>query len=413
MMTAGHTSVTTSHRGVPFTPPSTHLRAALSLQRYLVRRHWNGEALMGPDPGVRFNYRVGRFIKNYVPARVWYDDLCYMQAQGYWVLANWDLYERTGQTRYRDLAVHCSQYIVARQREDGAWEYPNPEWKGRVATVEGIWASLGLLETFRHTEEQAFLKPVRRWCAYLRERIGFQQVGDQLAINYFAGMAGNRVPNNSTDALRFFAELASVTGDRRFLQPCRGLLAFLERAQKPSGEFPYTVDPGGRRDPRLHFQCYQYNAFQSLGLMRYRELTGDLTPVPIIRGILDFLRTGLAADGHVFYECGNTHRAVTYHAAAVGAAFARAGELKIDACDDLSDRAFGYVLRTQRADGQCTYSTGDYRWLGDRRSYPRYLAMILHHLLLSLRPHHARSDGHAGAPLSGPSGDNGAHGAAD
>src|SRR5581483_7363263 len=136
----------------------------------------------------------------------------------------------------------------------------------------------------------------------------------------------------------FFAELAGITGDQHFLDACPGLLAFLARAQKRSGEFPYTVDPGGRRDPRLHFQCYQYNAFQALGLMRYPELTDDPAPLPIIRAVLRFLRTGLATDGHVFYQCGNAHRAVTYHAAAVGAAFARASQLSIDDGDQLADR---------------------------------------------------------------------------
>lgn len=403
----------------PWSPPPlpalmrVRLRAALSLHEYLIGRHWNGAALTGPDPGVRFNYRVGRFIKNHLPQPWCHDDLCYMQAQGYWVLANWDLYARTGHARYRDIAVRGSRHIVERQREDGAWDYPNPEWKGRVATVEGIWATLGLLETLRHTADRTFLSPALHWCTFLRNRVGFQRVGDELAINYFAGLPGNRVPNNSADALRFFAELASVTGDRRFLEPCRGLLLFLAHAQKRSGEFPYTVDPGGRRDPRLHFQCYQYNAFQALGLMRYHELTGDRAALPVIAGVLRFLRTGFAADGHVFYQCGNAHRAVTYHAAAVGAAFARAGQLKLDRGDELADRAFGYVLRRQQPDGGCVYSTGDYRWLQDRRSYPRYLAMILHHLLLSLNDRHARLDDHAGAPLAGPARDHGADGAAD
>jgi hypothetical protein len=394
-------------------PTTTRLRAALSLHEYLVRRHWNGEALIGPDPGVRFNYRAGRFIKNYLPGSWWRDDLCYMQAQGYWVLANWDLYARTGEARYGEIAVRGSRYIVGQQRQDGAWEYPNPEWKGRVATVEGIWASLGLLETFRQTEGDRFLAPVLRWCAYLQERIGFQQVGDELAINYFAGMPGSRVPNNSADALRFFAELASVTGDWHYLEPSRGLLLFLQRAQKPSGEFPYTVDPGGRRDPRLHFQCYQYNAFESLGLMRYHELTGDVAPLPIVTALLRFLRAGVAADGHVFYDCSHAHRAVTYHAAAVGAAFARAGELNIDHCDELSNRAFGYVRRMKQRDGGYVYSTGDYRWLRDQRSYPRYLAMILHHLLLAQRDPHAHPDGHTRAALAGSSRDDGADGPAD
>jgi hypothetical protein len=355
---------------------------ALKLHQYLVAAHWNGRALTGPDPGVRFNYRIGRFIKSYLPSRGWNDDLCYLQGQGYWVLANWHLYARTKNQTYRDMAVRCSEDILTRQRTDGAWDYPNPEWRGRVAAVEGIWASLGLLETFRWTGDVLFLTQALRWHEFLVERIGFQQTGDELAINYFAGRSGARVPNNSTDALRFLAELADVTGDVAYLRPCAGLLTFVRRAQKATGELPYVVANAEGHTGRPHFQCYQYNAFQCLGLLRYHELTGDQASVPIVAGLLEFLRTGLADDGRAFYQCGNRYRAVTYHAAALGAAFARAGQLGIHGYDDLSDRAFSYVLRMQRSDGGCVYSRGDYRLLSDRRSYPRYLAMILLHLLL-------------------------------
>lgn len=360
------------------------LNSALKLYRYLLARHWDGHGLIGPDPGVRFNYRIGRFVKSYLPSRRWNDDLYYLQAQGYWVLANWSLYARTGDASHRDVAVRCSEHMLSRQRRDGAWDYPNPEWKGRVATVEGIWASHGLLETCRQTGDRTFLAHVLRWHQFLVDRIGFQRTRDELAVNYFAGPDGARVPNNSTDALRFLAELADVTGKATYLQPCAGLLTFVRRAQQPTGEMPYTVEDNAGRTPRPHFQCCQYNAFQCLGLMRYHQLTNDPAPLPIISGVLQFLRTGLAADGHALYQCGNQHRSVTYHAAALGAALAQAGELGIHGYADLSDRAFSHVLRMQRPDGGCIYSRGDYHLLSDRRSYPRHLAMILYHLLLRL-----------------------------
>jgi hypothetical protein len=354
----------------------------LSLHRYLVARHWKGAALKGPDPGIRFNYRIGRFVKNYLPAAAWNDDLYYLQAQGYWVIANWRLYGRTHDHAYRDIATRCAERIVTEQRTDGAWDYPNPEWRGRVATVEGIWGSLGLLETFRQTGDAIFLQHALRWHTFLVNSVGFLRMGDELSINYFAGAVGVRVPNNSTDALRFLAELADATGNPGYLQPCGGLLTFITRAQKTTGEFPYAVEGVGGHAPWPHFQCYQYNAFQCLGLMRYHELTGDPAPLPVIAGVLEFLRTGLAEDGHAFYQCGNQHRAVTYHAAAVGAAFAQAGQLGMKGYEDLSDRAFSYVRLMRQADGGCVYSRRDYGLLSDRRSYPRYLAMILYHLLL-------------------------------
>ncbi len=45
-------------------PPEAQLQAAISLHRYMVGRHWTGHALVGPDPGIRFNYRIGRFVKS-------------------------------------------------------------------------------------------------------------------------------------------------------------------------------------------------------------------------------------------------------------------------------------------------------------------------------------------------------------
>ena len=103
----------------------------------------------------------------------------------------------------------------------------------------------------------------------------------------------------------------------------------------------------------------------------------------LVEKLLLFLRLGLADDGHALYECGSRYRAVTYHAAALGAAFSGAGQLGISGYDELSDRAFRYVLNRQRPDGGFPYSQRDYFVLSDKRSYPRYLAMILFHLLSS------------------------------
>ena len=369
---------------------TTHLDAAVNLHRYLFTRHWDGRALSGPDPGVRFNYRIGRFVKSYLPRASWNDALCYQQGQGYWVLANWDLYARTGDSVYRDIAVRCSEQILQQQRSDGAWEYPNPEWAGRIATVEGIWASLGLLETFRRTSDERCLSRVLRWHRFLIERVGFVKHGDELAINYFAGRKGGRVPNNSTDTLRFLAELADATGCGSYLQPCERLLAFVRHAQTATGELPYSLRGGGDDRPQPHFQCYQYNAFQCLGLMRYYELTADAMALPVITGLLTFLSTGVAADGGVFYACGNRHRFVIYHAAVVAAALALARPLGLGNYDALADRALSYVRRSQRPDGGCPYSRGDYYVLSDRRSYPRYLAMILLHTLMRARHEEGR-----------------------
>src|SRR5262245_57169697 len=148
-------------------------QAGLKLNQYLVANHWQGQALIGPDPGIRFNYRIGRFIKGYFGRKFWKDNLYYLQGQGYWVLGNWELFARTGEETYREIALRCSEYMLAQQRDDGAWDYPNPEWRGRVATAEGTWGVLGLLETYRQTRDQRFLKGILEWYKFLLEEIGF------------------------------------------------------------------------------------------------------------------------------------------------------------------------------------------------------------------------------------------------
>jgi hypothetical protein len=359
-----------------------YFRAAVRLHQYLVATHWSGQGLLGPDPGIRFNYRIGRFLKSYLGSIRWHDAYYYLQAQGYWILANWCLLARTGEESYRNIALRCSEYMLSQQRDDGAWDYPNPEWKGRVATGEGSWGSLGLVESYRQTADPMFLTGALHWHKFLIETIGFQQVGEQLAVNYFANRRSLRVPNNSANVLRLLAELAEVTGRKDYLLPYAGLLNFLRGTQKATGEFPYAVEGVAGGKGRPHFQCYQYNAFQCLELIRCYEITGDVALLRLITGVLGFLRQGLSGDGHAFYACGNRHRAVTYHTAALAAAFVKAAQLGLHGYDGLANSAYAHLLALQRPDGGFSYSQRDYRLLSDRRSYPRYLAMILYHLLL-------------------------------
>jgi hypothetical protein len=272
--------------------------------------------------------------------------------------------------------------MLKRQREDGAWVYPNREWKGRVATAEGTWGSLGLLESYRYTGGPEFLTGALRWHRFLLDVIGFQRADDELAINYFANFGTLRVPNNSAFVLRFLAALADITGNRTYLGPCQGLMRFLKRVQTGTGEFPYAVAARPGPESRPHFQCYQYNAFQCLDLMAYYEITGDSVSSYLIERSLCFLRKGLANDGHARYECGNTYREVTYHTAALAAAFAKAEQLGIVGYRLSAMRAYNHLIIRQRLDGSFLYSRSDYRVLQDGRSYPRYLAMILFHLLM-------------------------------
>jgi hypothetical protein len=363
------------------------LEAALRLHGYLVSRHWTGSALVGPDPGIRFNYHLGRFVKSHLPGIPWKDDYYYLQAQGYWVLANWLLFDSTDDDSYRQIALRCSEYMVEQQRDDGAWLYPNLEWKGRIANAEGTWGTLGLLESYRRTKCPALLAAILRWHAFLSEVINYQSHGDQLAVNYFAHRTGSRVPNNSAFVLRFLAELALVTKNDAYRQPTQGLLNFLRAVQQPSGEFPYKVAGALPCAPQIHFQCYQYHGFICLDLLRYFEICQDRQVLSTILKALNFLRGGIAGDGHVFYECCNHHRQVTYHAAAVAASLMLAQRLGLVDASETIDRVYHYVLQRQKRDGSFPHSQGDYYLLSDSRTYPRYLSMILYHLLLGRDEH--------------------------
>lgn len=376
-------------------------QGATQLHRFLLQRFWTGECLAGPDYGVRFNWRVGRFVKSVLPGLPWSDDLVYMQAQGYWILANWLLHRGGGQDDARVIALACTRGVLARQRPEGYWEYPNPEWRGRVATVEGHFASLGLLESYAWTGAAEFLDAARRWYAFALHEIGFQEREGMLAINYFRRGGGEIVPNNTSLTLRFLARLFEVTGDAGVLERTGPMLALLRYVQQPSGELPYRL--GHRATP--HFLCYQYNAFQFLDIAAYYRATHDATALPLLERLAGFLAGALAPSGAARFDCRRERPQVIYYTAAVGAALSQATALGLGDFQPIARRALRWVLDHQdTAGGFRFFSRGDYGLLCDRRAYPRSLAMTLYHLLLVLelqRP--AQLAGvNVGANLAGP-----------
>ena len=352
--------------------------AASALHGYLIENHLRDGVLVGPDSGVRINLRVGRFLKSYTRRLPWRDDLCYMQTQGYWCLANWQLADA-------EHAVACAGGIIARQRPDGAWQYPNPEWRGRVATLEGAWAALGLIETYRQTNDSTYLDAALRWHRFLEEEIGWREAPGGEAVEYFAGESKRPVPNNSTFVARLLAEFAEVTGDKRFLARCEPMLAFIATVQRPSGELPYQVNPDGTSGPLEHYQCSQYNAFQLLDLARYEALTHDILAARVVVRLAEFLRGLVAPDGTIPYACDRLHPHVTYHLAAVAAALDEAAQRGVAASESASAAVLARLLERQRSDGGFPHSCRDYGFIADRRSYPRNLAMILLHLLAGER----------------------------
>ena len=123
--------------------------AAMKVHGYMEHAFLSDGAIVGPDPGVRFNYRIWRFLKGYTRWFPWPDSQYFLQCQGYWIAANWVACREAGD-RFARLALAATDQIVRRQRDDGAWEHPSPGWQGRVATVEGSWATFAC---WRHFDE--------------------------------------------------------------------------------------------------------------------------------------------------------------------------------------------------------------------------------------------------------------------
>ena len=364
--------------------------AAHSLHAHLVKKHWNGQVLQGPDYGIRFNARIGRFIKSYLDFLPWSDDYIYTQAQKYWILDNWLMSDLglANQETCQEMAITCSEYVLSMQRPEGHWEYPNPEWRHRIATVEGNYAAMGLLETYLRTGHRPLLDGAKKWYRYVIENVGFEDQGGKLAVNYFANEPGSMVPNNSASALRTFALLAKAANDDQYLETCPGMVAFLQDAQLETGELPYALKgPHGSSD-RIHFLCYQYNAFQFLNLADYYCLTEDQTIRPTLEKLARFVSDGVSESGAARYNCDHKGPEVSYYTAALAAALSQATALKLGDYRSLAERAFGLVLSQQRPDGgMAFFSRGNYGFLTDKRSYPRSQSMILYHVLSGLQTH--------------------------
>lgn len=351
------------------------------LYNFLYNKHWNGSELIGSDPGLRFNSRIGRFIKSYFSFYPWKDDYYSLQCQSYWIQCNWMLFEDGGKDRYSKVASNCAKSILRSQTQQGYWHYPFPGWKDRIATVECCYGALGLLQTYKHNGDQQLLAAVKKWYDYMIKEVGFQKDKDTLSINYFANKRRGRIPNNSTLVIAFLVELFVATNDDEYLKYCDGMIKFLETVQTPKGELPYMVKFNSH-EGRPHFLCFQYNAFQFLDLTRYWEITKDTRIRAILIKLLKFLENGLKYSGEAKYNCFKETPVVNYYGGALGAAFLRATELGFGDYSTQYELAFLRLLNVQRPNGAFTYSYKNYKILSDKRSYPRYQAMILKHLLM-------------------------------
>jgi hypothetical protein len=360
--------------------PSPALPAARRLHAHLAARHLHEGRLAGADQGVRWNIRVWRFVKSYLPSLRPLERYYFIQGQSYWALASWTLGDLTGEPAYHDAARAATRVIRETQRPDGAWDYPLPERRHLVATVEGDFGAVALLEGYRRDAERTWLEGAHRWYEYVEREIGYQEHPGGLCVNYFQKPRG-LVPNNTCEWIWVLGRLARATGEARYLERVPALLGFLEAVQRPTGELPYELAGIGEPRTRAHYLCYQYNAFQCMKLAWHAADHGDARARGLAVRVSDYLATGVLPSGAVRASCGSALPEVIYYADAVAMALHAVSRPGWRAHGALADRAFGWVLRQQRADGGFPrFSRGDYYVLSDRNEYPRYLAMTLFHL---------------------------------
>ncbi len=368
----------TPHLAAERDPPA--LTAARRLHSWIAARHLHDGRLAGADQGVRWNIRVWRFVKSYLPYLRPAERFYFVQGQAYWACASWTLGDLTHDAAYHEAARAATRVVLATQRPDGAWDYPLPERKHLVATVEGDFGAVALLEGFRRDRHTAWLDGARRWHDYVEREIGYQQHAGGLCVNYFQKPRG-LVPNNTCEWIWVLGRLAKATGEARYLERIPALLGFLEAVQLPTGELPYELAGPHEPHTRVHYLCYQYNAFQCMKLAWYAAEHGDVRARRVAERLADFLATGVLPSGAVRASCTSVLPEVVYYADAVAMALHTVSALGWRDHRAAADRAFGWVLAQQRADGGfARFSRGDYTVLSDRNEYPRYLAMTLYHL---------------------------------
>jgi hypothetical protein len=360
-------------------PDGRLLEAALRLHARLETDHLEAGRLVGDDQGVRWNIRVWRFWKSYFPTLAPRERFFFLQGQGYWALANWTLHDLTGEDRFRARAIEATEVVDETQRDDGAWDYPLRERRHLVATVEGNFGALTLLEAHRRGLGDHVLASACAWHDYVELKIGYQEHRGGIAVNYFDRPRG-MVPNNTAEWIWVLGRFASETGDPRFLGRVPSLLGFLEAVQLPGGELPYEIGGRYQARTRVHYLCYQYNAFQCMKLAWHAEAHDDPRARALAVRVARYLAGGVTRKGAVRASCRSAVPEVVYYADAVGLALHTVTRLGWADHAEPAARAFDWVLSCQRPDGSLPFSRGDYYLLADDNRYPRYLATTLFHL---------------------------------
>jgi hypothetical protein len=101
-----------------------------------------------------------------------------------------------------------------------------------------------------------------------------------------------------------------------------------------------------------------------------------------LKKIILFLKTGVHERGHSRYNCDKAYPEVNYYTAVMAAAFLKARQIGLGDFSTIEDTLYEHVMEKQNPNGYFPFSRRNYQILHDSRSYPRYLNMILKHLLM-------------------------------
>ena len=358
-------------------------RATNKLYDYLLRTHVHNGRVIGPDIGLRWNKVLFHLIKSYIHFVPWNDNYIFMQSLAYWININCRRYQTFRDSESLELIKDAAKCIVSLQRPEGHWTYPLKAWEDKIATVEGNFAALGLIDAYEITNEKVYLESATLWIDCLLKNIGFIEYGtDGLAIKYFAEDRKGAVPNNTTLTLKLLSrsKQVSISTNRVTSEEINKLAHFLACCQLNSGELPYQLRNKSSKG-RTHYQCFQYNAFEFLDLCDTIDVL-ELNALPsVIYGLAKFISVGVKKNGSCRFSCYKDSPQVTYHASAVGAALHEATKRDLGNYSELSSRCCNYVLSKQLKDGSMPWSENEYGILKDARRYPRNLLMTLDHLL--------------------------------
>ena len=101
-------------------PSPALLAGAQRLHAYLLSHHLHDGQLAGADQGVRWNIRIWRFVKSYLPMLRPQERYYFLQGQAYLAFASWTLGDITGEAAYHQAARAATRVIRETQRADGA-----------------------------------------------------------------------------------------------------------------------------------------------------------------------------------------------------------------------------------------------------------------------------------------------------